>query len=171
MRNAPPVVRRGEVLLAGELLARGHVPQAELDLEPPVALARHAPGDEALRIDGLPVGETRQRIEARDLLDVGRRIDRVEQAGAAQVIGDDLRDAARGFGVAGRPADEVRDGDRDRLDIALRDVEPQLGGRRTRQQRARRGRCTKRKHAPAREAERRQIFRHSVFRSQLGRPR
>ena len=91
---------RGEVLLAGELLAGAHVPQPELDLEPPVALARDAAGDQRLRVDRLPVGKARQRVEARDLLDEGRRIDRREQAGAPQVGGDDLRDAARAASVS-----------------------------------------------------------------------
>ena len=40
VRDAPPVVRRGEILLAGQLLAGEHVPQPELGLEPAVALAR-----------------------------------------------------------------------------------------------------------------------------------
>ena len=129
VRDAAPVVRRGEILLAGELLAGDHVPQPELDLEPAVALARDAAGDQRLRVDRAPVGKARQRVEARDLLDVGRRIDRREQAGAAQVGGDDLRDAARGFGVARRAADEIRDRDRHRLHVALRDVEPQSARR------------------------------------------
>ena len=46
---------------------------------------------------------------------IGGRIDRREQAGAAQVRGDDLRDVARDVGVARRAADEIRQRDRHRL--------------------------------------------------------
>ena len=51
----------GEILLAGELLAGEHVPQPELGLEPAVGLARDAAGDQRLRVDGAPVGESAAR--------------------------------------------------------------------------------------------------------------
>ena len=94
--DAAPIVGRGEILLAGELLAGEHVPQPELGVQPPVALPRDAAGDERLRIDGAPVGEARHRVDAGDRFDEGGGIDRREQAAALQVRGDDLRDAARG---------------------------------------------------------------------------
>ena len=40
MGDAAPIVRRGEILLAGELLAGEHVPQPELGLQPAVGLPR-----------------------------------------------------------------------------------------------------------------------------------
>ena len=58
VRDAPPVFRRGEILLAGELLAGEDVPQPEFGLQPPVALPRHAAGHQRLRVDGLPVLES-----------------------------------------------------------------------------------------------------------------
>ena len=72
-----------------ELLAGEHVPQPEFGLEPSVALPRDAAGDQRLRVDRAPVGKARQRVGVGDLLDIGRRIDRREQAGALQIVGDD----------------------------------------------------------------------------------
>ena len=92
--DAAPVVRRGEILLAGELLAGEHVPQPEFGLEPAVGLPRHRSGHQRLRIDGAPIGKVRHRVDAGDVLDESRRIDRREQAAALQIGGDDLRDAA-----------------------------------------------------------------------------
>src|SRR5205807_5771195 len=65
--------------------------QPEFDLEPPVALARDATGDDRLRIDRLPVGKARQCVEARDLLDKGGGIDRREQAGTPQIPREDRK--------------------------------------------------------------------------------
>ena len=63
---APPVVGRGEILLAVELLAGEHVPQPELGLQPAVALARDAAGDQRLRVDRAPVGKARHVIDVGD---------------------------------------------------------------------------------------------------------
>ena len=43
MRDAARIVRIGDILLAGDLLAGGDVPQAELGFEPAVAGALTAP--------------------------------------------------------------------------------------------------------------------------------
>ncbi len=67
VRDAPPVFGRGEILLAGELLAGDDVPQPELRLQPPVALARHAPGDQRLGVDGASSsGELRRGVDVGD---------------------------------------------------------------------------------------------------------
>ena len=108
VRDAPPVVGRREVLLAVELLAGEHVPQPELGLQPPVALARDAAGDQRLRVDGAPVGKARHGVDVGDLFDEGRRIDRREQAAALQIVGDDLRDVARRYRLRPASRQEVR---------------------------------------------------------------
>ena len=82
--DAAPVVRRREILLPGELLAGDHVPEPKFGFEPAVVLPGHTAGNERLRVDGAPVGKARHGIDARDLLDVGGRIDRREQAAAAR---------------------------------------------------------------------------------------
>ena len=61
VRDAPPVVGRGEILFAVELLAGKHIPETELGLQPSVALARDPAGDQCLRIDRAPVGESAAR--------------------------------------------------------------------------------------------------------------
>jgi hypothetical protein len=94
MSDAAPIVGRGEVLLAGELLAGEHVPQPELGLQPAVGLTGHSAGDQRLRVDGLPVGKARHRVDIRNPLDEGRRIDRGKQSGTLQVGGDHLRRCA-----------------------------------------------------------------------------
>ena len=60
VRDAPPVFRRGEILLAGELLAGDDIPQTEFGLQAAVGLPRHAAGDQRLRVDGLPALELRR---------------------------------------------------------------------------------------------------------------
>jgi len=92
-------------LLAGELLARKHVPQTKFGLEPPVGLAREPAGEKGLGVDGAPVLEARDRVGIDDALDVGGGVDRREQAGAFEVVGDDLRDPTRGFAIARSAAD------------------------------------------------------------------
>ena len=157
---------RGEILLAGQLLAGEHVPQPELDLEPAVALARDAAGDERLRVDARQSGKRGQRIEAGDLLDEGRRIDRREQAGAAQVGGDHLADAARDLGVARRAADEIRERDRQRLRrcpavTSMRVAAPARRPRRAGTRRARRRRA--RAGAGGEAAGNRSVTRHGTL--------
>ncbi len=90
MGDAPIVVGRGEVLLAGLLAAAEHVPQPEFGLEAAVGLAGDAAGDERLGVDRAPVGKSRRDVGVGDLLDEGGRIDRREQAAAPKVAGDDL---------------------------------------------------------------------------------
>ncbi len=51
---------------------------------------------------------------------IGGLIDRREQPAALEVVGDHLRDADADFGIAGRAGDEVRDRDRYRRELALR---------------------------------------------------
>ncbi len=129
--DAAPVLRLGEILLADQLLAGEHVPQPELGLHPAVRLAGHAAGDQRLGIDDAPVLEARRGVRIGDLLDEGGRVDRGEQAGAAQVAGDDLGDALAGLGILRAAAAlEVGDGDGQRLHRALGDVELQHGLRR-----------------------------------------
>ena len=121
MGDAPPIARIGEILLPGELLAGHHVPKPELCLDPSVRLLGHPAGDERLRVDDPPVGKTGRRVGIRDLLDEGLAIDRLKQAGPAKVVGDDAGD----IGAALAVRDEIGDRDRDRLDVALRDVDMQ----------------------------------------------
>ena len=127
VRDPPPDVGRGEILRAGELLVGGDVPQPEFRFQPAVALPGDAAGDQRLGVDGAPVGEARQSVDVGDPLEIGLRIDRREQAGALQVGGDDLRDVARDLAIVRGAADEVRNRDRDRLDVALGDVDADHG--------------------------------------------
>ena len=127
VRDAAPIFRRGEILLARELLAGDHVPQAEFGLEPAIGLPRHPAGDQRLRVDGLPVLELRRDVDIVDALDEGRLVDRRKQARALQIVGDDLRDAIADVGVGRRARQEVGDRDRDRLKCGRVDAEPILG--------------------------------------------
>ena len=125
MGYPPPIVRRGEILLTDQLLPGEHVPQAELGLEPAVGLARQPSGDQRLRVDDFPIREPRHRVGVDDLFDVGGGINRREQAGAAQIRGDHLTDAARELAVGRAAAEEVGNGDRHRLDVAFGDLQPE----------------------------------------------
>src|ERR1700759_2258091 len=99
MRDAAPVFRRGDILLAGELLAGGDVPKTEFRLEPAVALARDAAGDEVIRVDLLPARKLRRDVDVVDVLDESGRIDRREETAAPQIIGDDAGDVGAGLAV------------------------------------------------------------------------
>ena len=132
--EATPVVGRGRELLAVELLAGEHVPQANVGAEPAVRLPVDASDHERLRVDRAPVGKARHRVEVGDFLDIGGGIDRREQARALQVGGDDLRHAAGDRRIGEADADEIRHRDRQRLHVALRDVEAEHGIRRARRE-------------------------------------
>ena len=97
VRDAAPIVRRGEILLAGELLSGQHVPKTEFGLQPPVGLAGDAPGRQRLRVDGAPVGKPRHGVDVDDLFQKSGRIDRRKQAAALEVAGDDLGNADARF--------------------------------------------------------------------------
>ena len=123
MCDAPPVVGRGEILFAVELLAGKHVPQTEFRLEAAVALLGDAAGDQRLRLDDLPIGEARHCIRVGDLFGEGCRIDRREQTAALKVVGDNGADVVCDFGLGRRAGEEIGQRNRHGLWIALRDVE------------------------------------------------
>ena len=151
--DAAPIVRRGEILLAGELLAGEHVPEPEFGFQSAVVLPRNGPGDERLRVDAAPIGKPRHGVDAGDRFDKRGRIDRGEQAAALQVGGDDLGDAGCGVVVALAAADEFGDGDRQRLKIALGDIEADHRCGVTRHERQTAGDGAERNRAPARQEE------------------
>ena len=111
-------------------VAAEHVPQPELGLDAAVALAGDAAGDQRLGVDGAPVGKARRHVGIGDLFDEGGGIDRREQAAALEIRGDDLGNAARRFAVGRTAGEEIRQRDRQRLDIALVEVEAQHRARR-----------------------------------------
>ncbi len=137
--DPPPVFRRGDILMAGELLAGGDVPQAEFGLEAPVVLAGHAAGDQGLGVDGLPALELRRFVGVGNPLDKSRRIDRRKQPAALEIVGDDLGDADPDLAVGRRPRHEIRNRDRKRRDVAFGDLQFRLRVRQRRQQQARGG--------------------------------
>ncbi|MCY1312280.1 hypothetical protein D9M70_626900 [compost metagenome] len=84
------------------------------NLQAAVGLLRHATGDERLGIDDLPVLEARRRVGVADLFDEGTAIDRRKQPRTLEVGCDHVRDL-----LAELTLQEVGDGNRQRLDIAL----------------------------------------------------
>jgi hypothetical protein len=119
MRDPSPEFRRGEILLTGELLAGGDVPQAEFGLQTAVTLAGHAAGHQGLRVDGFPALELRGGVDIDDFFDEGRLIDRRKQSAALEVVGDDLGDADADLAVRWRSRHEIRDRDRKRRDVTF----------------------------------------------------
>ena len=99
--DAAPVVRVGEVLLAGELLAGEHVPQAELGLEPAGRVAGDAAGDERLGVDDLPATRSAARrrgsttFSTKAFLSMG-----VKTPERLQVVGDHAGDLRAEAGSA-----------------------------------------------------------------------
>ena len=58
---------------------------------------------------------------------IGGLIDRREQPAALEIVGDDLGDADADFARRRRAADEIRNRDRQRRDVAFRDYQFGLG--------------------------------------------
>ena len=112
-------------MLARCLLAGDDVPQAELGAKPPVRFAADGADDQCLRIEPAPLGETRHRIRRRGRREA-RRVERNEQAGADEIGGNHRRDVGGELRIAAKRR-EGGNRDRDRLDLALRDVEFQHG--------------------------------------------
>jgi len=135
MGDAPPVLALGEVLKAQHLAGAEHVPQPEIDAQPPVGLHRHLAGDQALGGDGAPALEIGHGVDVGDVLDKAGRIERAKQARAFQVGAHHLGDIGAGLGVAGGAGHEVGNGDGQRLRIALGDVDAQGRMGRGREQR------------------------------------
>src|SRR5262249_18492749 len=94
--NLLPMLRRGEVLRAGELQSPANVPHAEFGAQPAVGHRPDAAGDETFGAERAP------RVELRYAVDVdcgrGGRIDQREAVGAAQIVGENLSDLAGGIG-------------------------------------------------------------------------
>ena len=99
VRDAPPIIGRREILLPIELLAGKHIPKAKLGLQPAIALARDAAGDQRLGVDRAPVREARNVVAVGDLFDERRRTDRREQAAALKIVGDNGGDVAARVGI------------------------------------------------------------------------
>ena len=123
VRDAPPVVRRGEILLAVSCWPANtsHSRNSAFSRPSPWRVMR--PVTSACALIARQSGKRGTLSMLVIFSMIGRRIDRREQAAALQIVGDDLRDVARGVGIARRAADEIRHRDRHRLHIALRDVE------------------------------------------------
>ncbi|OIQ72070.1 hypothetical protein GALL_463070 [mine drainage metagenome] len=119
MRDPSPVFRRGEILLAGQLLAGGDVPEAEFGFQAPVRLAGHAAGHQRLRANGLPARKLRGSVDVDDFLDIGGLIDRREQSTALEIVSDDLGHANGDFSVRWRAGDEIGNRNRQWCEIAL----------------------------------------------------
>ena len=120
MGDAARIIGIGDILLAGDLLAARHVPQAEFGLEPSVRAAPGAPGDDELRIDHAPGVHFRRHVRVADLLDEACRIDRLQKDRAAEIIGDDAGQRRSLLRIAG----ERRDRDRHGFELPARaDVE------------------------------------------------
>ena len=114
-------------MLTRQLLGGSDVPKTEFRLQLTIPLAGRAPGDERLRVDGLPVLKLRGLVAVGDLFDERGRIDRRKQSAALEVVGDDACDTGADFAVRRRSRHEVRDRDRQGCDIAFGDHQFGLG--------------------------------------------
>ncbi len=111
------------------MLLGENVPEAELDRETPVRLRLDVAGDERLRIDHAPIVVMRRDVRIRVLVDESLGIDRLEQAGALEIGREHAGDVgADRTGAAGKD----RNRDRHRFDVAVRQIDVELGVRETR---------------------------------------
>jgi hypothetical protein len=113
MRDAARIIGVGHILLAGDLLPGRCVPEPEVGLQPPVAAAARAAGDDELRVDHLPLVHLRRLIRIGRLLDEALGIDRLQEHRATEIVGDDI-----GQQLPGLLAGEGRHRHRHRLERA-----------------------------------------------------
>ncbi len=130
VREPGPVVLGRGVLEAEQRLLGVDVPQAEVDVHAPVGIHRSLAVEQGLGVDLLPERKLRLDVHLQRPLEEGRRIDRLEQAGAGEVVLHHLGD----LGALG--AVEGRNGDRHRLQHALVHIDGDVGARRARRKRS-----------------------------------
>ena len=112
MADTPHVFAVGGILLAGDLLAGRGIPQPELRRHVAAIPAPDSPGEHELRVDRLPGVDIRPGVGVGDVFRKRRRVDRAQEHGMREVIGDHR--ANRSFS---RVARERRHGDRDRGEV------------------------------------------------------
>ena len=126
VRDAPPDLVVAAIDEAVELLLGKGVPQPEAHLQAAVGLTFDQPGHQGLGVDRAPVAEAREQADVLGPLDEGVLVDRLEQARALEIGGDDLGDVGAHRAVAAR-TDERGHRDRQRVGRTRRDVDLELG--------------------------------------------
>ncbi len=132
-----PVVVGRRKAQATHLNPGEHVPEAEFDVQVAIGALVDVAGDQGLGVDLTPVGEARQVAQLLGRLDEGTPIDRPEQSRAFQIRADHVRDIPTALLGGRRGTVELADGNRQRLDDTLGDVqlEHRLGRQRRHDQR------------------------------------
>jgi hypothetical protein len=153
VRDAPPA-RVGRVeAQAAELLAREHVPQAELDREVAAPAPWTMPVTRAWALICRQSGKRGISRISSGRLDVGLPVDGLEQARVVEVGLDHLGDGEAALGVRRRVARERAHRDRHRLGRAAADVHAELGaggsGRQEGARRSERGAAGGQQETPA----------------------
>ncbi len=110
------------VAQAGELLRGENIPEPELDREAAVRLDRDVAGDQRLGVENAPVGVIGRRARRRVLVDEGALIQRLKQARAFKIGRQHLGYVMTDLRALVRPG-EIRDRDRQGLNLAMRQVE------------------------------------------------
>ena len=110
-------------MLAQHLLLREHVPQPKFDPQASILQHRGAARHQRLGVDNPPIDEARQHVDILDLFDKGALVDRREQPGPFQIVGDDARQLGPDLRRFLRIAKEIGDRHRHRVQITLRDVD------------------------------------------------
>src|SRR5690606_10974174 len=119
----PPVVGRGEKLKPRELLLTEHIPKAEFDPQTPVGFEARLPRHQRLAVDDAPVAKARLHIDVTHLLDEGSLGQRTKKTGPLEIVADDRRNISADACLTPFPAKKIRNGDGQRIDIALRDID------------------------------------------------
>src|SRR5690606_8773681 len=101
---------------------------------PAIRLHIDAAADQSFRIDQAPIRKTRAGVQRSWLLDEGALIDRREKPGTSKVPGDNAGDVPPDAGALPLDGMEARDGDRQRLHEAARNVDRELCSRRLRKE-------------------------------------
>ena len=123
--DAPPIVRRRWNIAGRPAAGRQTHPTSRNSARSrPSPWRATRPVTRACALMARQSGKRGTCVGIGDLLDERRRIDRREQARALEIVGDDAGDIAPDLAVGGA-ADKIRQRDRQRLDVALRDVDAQ----------------------------------------------
>ena len=130
VRELAKRVRIGASGSGAEVTLGDHVPENEFDLKLAVTVQNRRADKKALRAERRPVGEIRLHCRRARRRDEGGAVDRLEQARAQQIVGNDAGDLAAFVIDPAVGAGEVGDGDRGRGDHTLGDLDAKLRHRR-----------------------------------------
>ena len=130
MTDTPPIFGCGKKLQTGHLFLGHHIPKAKFNQQAAIAMLHGAAGHQSQRIDNAPIAETRAHIDANIAFDKGLTVNRAKQARTLKIGDNNPRQILSDRAITGK----IQYRNRQRLDIALRNINLQCRQRHARHQ-------------------------------------